>query len=77
MQCAAMPDAARCIGLRSALHLPSHRHAFPARMLFCIKATLPDTHADRLSLHRLSPRTIAQNAPEVRRQHIKRQEKGR
>ena len=34
-QHAAMPDGVRCIGLRSTLHRPSHRHAFPTDMLFC------------------------------------------
>ena len=76
-QHAAMPDGVRCIGLRSTLHQPSHRHAFPTEVPFCKKATRLGTHADRLSQHRLSPQTIAQNTPKVRRQHEKRQEKGR
>ena len=76
-QHAAMPDGVRCISLRSTLHRPSHRHAFPTDMLFCQKATLSNTHAYRLSQHMPSRRTIAQNTPEVRRQHEKRQEKGR
>ena len=76
-QHAAMPDGVRCIGLRSTLHRPSHRHAFPTEMLFCKKATLSSTHAYRLSQHMPSRRTIAQNTPGVRRLHEKRQEKGR